>query len=355
LDGYAPVFGVFGVSFAVAMTAGLLVWFVAYKQTLPAAMVVVFLWPIGGVLYNTNWVEPLDEPVEVALLQGNIPQDQKWSREAYVPMLRQYVSMTRQNLDAQIIVWPETAIPGYFDRAANGVLRQFVADAPLQSRDILVGAITRDADQERYYNAMINLRDPQQEYRKRQLVMFGEYYPFPGLVQSVADFMNLPFSQFTAGESDQALMTLAGHSVGVSICFEMMFGALLAKDIPQASFFITVSNDAWFAHTFEPAQLRQEAQMRARELGREIARATNTGETVIIGVDGQIKSRIPAYEQGVLRGQIQPYAGQTPFSRWTHWPIMILVLSVFGFIFAKRYVFTGKVSNPFKPNARSVK
>lgn len=347
LDGYAPVFGVYGVSFTVAMSAGLVVWFLAYKQVMPAALVMAFLWPIGGVLQKTDWVKPVDQPISVALLQGNISQDQKWQSAQFIPMMRQYISMTRDNLDAQLIVWPETAIPGYFDQAAATVLNQFVADAQLQSRDILVGAITREQRGGDYYNAMLNLRDPSQEYRKRHLVMFGEYYPLPGLVEKLASSFGFPFSQFSAGETDQPLMTLAGQPAGVSVCFEMMFGAEIARDLPEARFLVTASNDAWFAHTLEPAQLRQEAQMRARELGREIVRATNTGYTVIIDAKGQIKAEIPPYEVGVLRGEVQPYQGSTPYVFWTNWPIWLIVLGVFGFILAKRYSLTGKISNPF--------
>lgn len=346
LDGYAPLFGVYGVSFVVAMSAGLVVWFLAYKQSLPAAIVMVFVWPIGGVLQDTEWTQPSGEPIKVALLQGNIPQELKWQPDQFIPSMQRYIGMTRQNLDAELIVWPETSIPAYFDQAARGPLKTFVSDAKLQSRDILVGAITRDPESGRYFNAMLNLRD-EQEYRKRHLVMFGEYYPLSSLIEPLAQALNFPFSQFSAGSNANGVLTLAGQPAGVSICFEMMFGADLARDLPQAKYFVTTSNDAWFAHTFEPAQLRQEVQMRARELGREIARATNTGHTVIVDVKGQIKAEIPAYQPGVLRGEIQPYEGMTPYARWTNWPIIIFSLTIFGLVFAKRYAFTGKFSNPF--------
>lgn len=347
LDGYAPVFGVYGVSFVVALTSGLVVWFIAYKQTLPAALVMVFVWPIGGVLQESKWVEPSSEPIKLALIQGNIAQEHKWQRDHFIPSMQRYISLTRQNLDAELIVWPETAIPGYFDQVAKGALKNFVRDAQLQSRDILVGVITREPDSGRYYNAMVNLRNLE-EYRKRHLVMFGEYYPFSGLVEPLAKALNFPFSQFSAGTADNGILNLAEQAAGVSICFEMMFGADLTRDLPEASYFITTSNDAWFAHTFEPAQLRQEVQMRARELGREIARTTNTGYSVVVDVKGQIKASIPAYQEGVLRAEIQPYQGLTPYARWANWPIVIICIAIFGFVFAKRYALTGKFIHKIK-------
>lgn len=341
LDGYAPVFGVLGVSFAVAMTAGLVVWFLVHKQTLPAALMLVFLWPIGGVLYKTQWVEADGEPIKVALLQGNVPQDIKWDQKHFTENMRNYVQMTRQSLDADLIVWPETAIPGFYDLAAKGLLKNFIADAKLQSKDILVGAITRDKGSDAYFNAMLNLKNDD-EYRKRRLVMFGEYYPFAGLLEPLSEMLEIPFSQFSAGKKRDGIMELGGRPASVSICFEAMFGADLAQDLPAATYLVTTSNDAWFEHTFEPAQLLQEAQMRARELGREVARATNTGFTAIIDHKGQIKSQIEPYQIGVLRGEIQPYIGQTPFSRWQNFPILLIVLLVFFAPLATRYFLTGK-------------
>lgn len=336
LDGYLPVFGVFGVSFLLASMAGMLLslWLTA-RFFLGVLALITLILPAWW-LQQVDWVEPVDQPVKVALVQGNVAQDLKWQTAHFIPMVREYIALTRENWDADLIVWPETAIPGYYDQASRILLRNLISEATSQQKDVLVGVIVREADSDVYYNAMVNLRDSSQQYHKRHLVMFGEYYPFAGMVSYFANRFGFPFSQFTAGHPEQPLLKLAGHSTGVSICFEMMFGAELAADTKLARYFVTTSNDAWFAHTFEPAQLRHEAQLRARELGREIARATNTGYTVIIDVNGQIKAAIPAYEVGVLRGDIQPYQGLTPYARWTNWPVLSWVVLILGYAAWKR-------------------
>lgn len=341
LDGYAPVLGVYGVSFILAMTAGLLVWFLVYKQQVIAAILIMLIWSSGGVLHKRSWVEPAGNPVKIALVQGNIPQAEKWDAQKYVPSMQSYINLTRASLDSQIIVWPETAIPVYFDQAANGVLKQFVADVKLQSRDIVVGAITREADGS-YYNSLLNLKDGQ-EYRKRHLVMFGEYYPFGSLLEKVAQWLDFPFSQFSAGASGSqvGVLELAGHKVGASICFETMFGSELARDLPDAKFLISASNDDWFARTFEPAQLRQESQMRALELGRQMARVSNTGFTNLIDEKGKLVAEIAPYEAGVLKGKIQPLDGLTPFARFGNFPVFLMIFLVFAVILGKRYVLRG--------------
>ena len=136
---------------------------------------------------------------------------------------------------------------------------------------------------------------------------------------------------------------LGGQLAGLSICYETAFGEEMATQLPDAKYFITVSNDAWFAHTFEPAQQLQEVRMRALELGREIARSTSTGFTAIIDIQGNIKQQLPAYEEGVLRGEVQPYEGLTFYAEWGKLPVLFLLFNLFGFLLAKRYFLTGRI------------
>lgn len=330
LDGYAPVLGVWGLSWALALTAGALLLLWQTRAWLLGSVLVVSVWLGGLGLQQVQWVTPNGKPVDIALLQGNIPQEQKWQADMFGPTMERYIQMTRLNLDAEVIVWPETAIPAYYDVVEKGALKTFIADAQLLQKDILVGVIAGGPRSENYYNALINLKDPQQRYYKHHLVPFSEYFPFDGAFRFLSSVFSIPYATFSAGSPEQPPMTLGGRQVGLSICFEMAFGEELARQLPQAEYLITVSNDAWFAHTLEPAQQVQDVQMRALELGREIARATNTGYTLVAGVDGQIKAQIPVYQQGVLRTQVQPYQGLTPYAQWRQLPILLALLLSLG-------------------------
>lgn len=328
LDGYAPVFGVLGISWAVALSAGILLWLYGSRAWLGASFLLATLWLSGAALKSVEWVEPKGKTVDVALLQGNIPQDKKWLSREFMPTLKTYVGMTKQNLDADLIVWPETAVPAYYDLVEKGALRSFIKDAQLLSTDILMGVITRDQAKGKYFNAIVNAHNPKQQYHKKHLVPFSEFFPFSGLFKSLSLLFDIPFSEFTPGAKDQEAFELAGHKVGLSVCYEMAFGEELTESAKASDFLVTVSNDAWFAHTLEPAQQVQDVQMRALELGREIARSTNTGFTILVGVNGVVKAEIPAYKEGVLRTEVQPYQGETPFIKWRQWPILLLLLAV---------------------------
>lgn len=343
LAGYAPVFGVWGMSWAIAMSAGLLLWLFKNRSWFVASITLSLLWSVGGLLQGVEWVKPIDKPVDIALLQGNIPQEKKWLQSEFMPTLKSYVSMTKSNMDADVIVWPETAIPAYYDVVERGALNSFIKDAQLLNTDILVGTIAGDRGSDNYYNALINLHRPADRYYKSHLVPFSEFFPLNDAFAYVSSLFDIPYATFTAGDEDQAPLMLGGQLAGLSICYETAFGDEMARQLPDAKYFITVSNDAWFAHTFEPAQQLQEVQMRALELGREIARSTNTGLSAIVDIKGKIKQQIPAYETGVLRGKVQPYEGMTFYAEWGKLPVLFMLFSIFGFMLSKRYFLTGRL------------
>ncbi len=342
LAGYAPVLGVWGVSWGVAVSAGILLWLYQKRAWVRASLSLALLWSLGGMLQDIEWVKPVDAPIEIALLQGNIPQEEKWVQSNFLPTLKAYTSLTKQHMDADVIVWPETAIPAYYEVVEKGVLSSFIKDLQLLDQDVLVGVIAGEQSSDHYYNALVNLNQPEDRYYKHHLVPFSEFFPFHDLFDYLSSLFNIPFATFTHGDKNQAPLMLGGQLAGLSVCYEMAFGNELAQQLPEAKYLITVSNDAWFAHTFEPAQQLQEVQMRALELGREIARSTNTGYTAIIDIKGHIKQQIPAYERGVLRGEIQPYDGLTFYAEWGKTPVLFMLFFLFAFVLGKRYFLTGR-------------
>jgi len=337
LDGYAPWLGVWGVSWAVALTSGLFVWMAFSKKWLISIVALSFVWGLGWALKQVQWVSPVGQPIEVALVQGNIPQELKWKRTEFFPSVKKYISLTKQNWDVDLVVWPETAIPAYYKVVENGMLLQFMKDVSIMDTDVVVGVIDADEGADNYYNALVNLRQPEDRYYKHHLVPFSEYFPFDDAFSFLAGLFDIPYATFSAGDLGQKPLKLGGQDAALSVCFEMAFGEELASQLPEAKYLITVSNDAWFANTFEPAQQLKDVQMRALELGREIARSTNTGYTVVVDTKGRIKHEIPPYEEGVLRGQVQPYDGLTFYAEWKKLPIYTLLALILCFFLYRRY------------------
>lgn len=305
LAGFAPLFGVHGLSLLVALSGALLVrWRIGL-----GFMALLALSGLG--LRQLPWTTAVGEPITVALIQGNIPQEMKFRPEAFMRTLDLYRELIEQN-PAQLTVLPETAIPAFFDQLPPIYIEALKSAAQRHGGDIILGTLTGDG--ERYFNSAISLgQSPLQVYSKSHLVPFGETIP-PGF----SWFMNIasiPMSSFSRGPETQAPLAVAGQSVAVNICYEDVFGEEIIRALPQAGILANLSNTAWFGHSLAQPQHLQIAQMRAVETGRPMLRATNTGMTAVVGADGVIQASLPAFTQGVLKAEVRAYQGMTPYAR----------------------------------------
>ncbi len=327
LSGLFPITGVYGISLITAFLAGLLVWALdgrAKRRSL-AVLLTTALFLLGAALDRLPWSRPAGEALDVALIQGNVPQDIKWLPEQRAPTLRRYLEMTRNHWGADLVVWPETAVPAFAHQVPD-FLRRLDQEARRHRTALLIGLPVMDPRSRRYYNAMLALGDGEGEYRKHHLVPFGEYLPLRGLLGGVLDFFDIPLSDFTPGPIDQALVHLAGWPVSVSICYEDAFGEELIRQLPEAAFLVNASNDAWFGDSFAPHQHLQIARARSMETRRWMVRATNTGVTALIDPRGRLHARAPQFQVAATRGEIVPLSGATPYVRLGNAPTVLVAL-----------------------------
>jgi apolipoprotein N-acyltransferase len=324
LAGWAPLGGVYLMSLlAIGASAALL-----RPRPVPL-LTVVLLWALGLLLAELQFTRPDGEPIPVAIAQGNIPQDQKWRADMYLPTLQRYLSLTERAAGARLVIWPETAVPAYAHRAEQHVLEPLQQLAQRRGQDILLGIPVLEPDG-RYYNAMLRLGSGGRGlYAKRHLVPFGEFVPFEKLLKPITDLLAIPLSSFSAGDkSSPPLLTLAGHAAGIGICYEDAFGREVIEALPEAAFLVNASNDAWFGDSLAPHQHMAMARLRAAETGRYLLRATNTGISAIIGPDGAVLARSPQFRADLLQGLVTPRAGATPYVRLGDWPAAGLALTL---------------------------
>ena len=133
-------------------------------------------------------------------------------------------------------------------------------------------------------------------------------------------------SAFVPGASEQPQMMLAGHPVGVSICYEDAFSSEVRDTVPAATMLINATNNAWYGDSFAPHQHLQISRSRGLETGRPILRVTTNGISAFIDYKGKIQQKSPQFELAVLKGDIQPREGVTPYVRFGQWPLLISTL-----------------------------
>jgi apolipoprotein N-acyltransferase len=322
LQGYAPLGGVYAISFLIVSLAGML-WVAARRRPLLVAPIVLVV-GIGEGLRHLEWSTPQGEPFEAALLQGNIDQELKFRPDRAERIFASYARLA-EGTRARLIIFPETALPVFLDRISPAYLAHLDAIGKRNDGDLLVGVPFRTRSG--YYNSVLSLgASTRQIYHKVHLVPFGEFVP-PGFRWTL-DLMSIPLSDFNRGAPDQPPLAVAGQRVAVNVCYEDAFGAEIAHSLPEATLLVNVSNVAWFGDSLAPAQHLNIARLRAIETARMHLTATNTGITAAIDRDGRVLKRLPQFAEGRLDVRAQGYAGATPYVRLRDWPIVLISLAI---------------------------
>jgi apolipoprotein N-acyltransferase len=321
LGGLAPVLGVHGLSLAVAVSAGLLWLLLTWRGRTrwQALSGLLLLWVGAALLWLLDWTRPApnaeQRPIQVSVIQGNVEQSVKWDPDGLLPTLEIYLQLTKAHLDSDLIVWPETAIPEFFDRVEEPLLKPLGVTAREAGTEVVIGLPVMEPDG-RYYNALVSLGSSEDRYFKRHLVPFGEFLPFKQQLQPLIDWFEVPMSDFSRGDATRPLLQVGVWPVGVSICYEDVFPEEVRQALPEAAFLINVSNDAWFGDSLAPHQHLQFARLRALETGRWLVRATNTGISAIIDPRGRVRDQLPLFERAALTGTLEARVGSTPFVRF---------------------------------------
>ena len=272
----------------------------------------------------------------VALLQGNIAQDEKFENASGVPLALRWYAEQLQASTTSLVIAPETAIallpqqlpPGYWD-----ALQQRFASG---TQAALIG-IPLGNYQQGYTNSVLGLQPGQAQpwrYDKQHLVPFGEF--IPPLFKWFTELMNIPLGDFNRGALRQPPFVWQGQRLAANICYEDLFGEELAQrflDPTQApTIFVNISNLAWFGKGQAMDQHLQIARMRALEFERPFLLATNTGSTAIVDHRARVSHVLARDTRGVLVGEVEGRSGITPYAawvaRWGLWPYWLLALGL---------------------------
>ena len=346
LAAYAPWIGVYGIGLVAAMVAmggamtlaSLRVRRAGRAQGRAMASGITLLsvvaligmpWVMGPV--QTDRTESLGT-LDVALLQGNIPQNEKFEAGLGVPMALQWYGDALQDNRSALVVAPETAIPLLPRQLPPGYLDALQARYASGRQLALVG-VPLGSYSAGYTNSALALGPAGAgwQYDKHHLVPFGEIIPWG--FHWFNNLMHIPLSDFRAGDLVQPSLAWQGQRLAVNICYEDLFGeelaARFANEADAPTLFVNLSNIAWFGEGQAIDQHLSITRMRALELGRAFVRATNTGATAIVDHRGTVQALLPRATRAVLTGTVEGRKGLTPYARWISrtglWPWWALV------------------------------
>lgn len=329
LGGLAPAVGQPGITVALWFIALAIVSGLQQARPQNALLVVVFI--------VLAWLTPMLQPLQrastttsVLLVQGNVQQSLKWQADQQWPNILRYLDLTRPQYQHDIIIWPESAITA-LEPYADDILYNIDQAASINGAGLVTGIIDYDASADAFYNSVIVLGQEQElldqdyqygsdnRYRKHQLLPIGEFVPFEDLLRPLAPLFNLPMSSFSRGATQQPNLLANGHHLNTAICYEIAFSHhVRANTHADTDYLLTVSNDTWFGDSHGPWQHMQIAQMRAKELGRPLLRATNNGVSAVTDEYGRIIAQAPQFTATTVSANVPQVRGQTWFARYGH-------------------------------------
>jgi apolipoprotein N-acyltransferase len=327
---YAPLGSVYAVSFIVAICAGLLVnlWY-GHRHYLISVIVIGLLFLGGGLLSLVSWTHPVSIPVNVSLVQGDIPQSVKWNADALNLSLSRYRGFTEMEWRSSIIAWPESAIPALLNDVSQYVDR-IAVEAKKHNSTVIIGAPSTDITQHFFYNSVVAVGNGSGTYLKRHLVPFGEYVPLEYWLRGLIGFFNLPMSGFSNGLRQQPLIRAGQIPIATYLCYEIAYVNLLWPDLPQAQLLLNMSDDTWFGKSWAAVQQLQIAQMRSLETGRYQMVVANDGLTAIVDQHGNVTASIPRFTSTVLTGTVIPMSGSTPLiaTGLLFWELVLIAVTL---------------------------
>lgn len=329
LAGIAPIGGVYAISLLTAVSAGALACLAlgGKRARIVSMVVVVAIWGSAAVLWHREWTHATGRPITVAVVQGAVPQDVKWSVEYRDSTLRLYRDLTLPYLGKDIVLWPESALPDMPDQLRD-YISQMWSRAHEKGTVLITGLLRYGDNVDDVRNGLLVLDDDVQWYDKRRLVPFGEFFPVPDFIRSWMKLQNLPYSDITPGAADQPALKAGANRIGATICYEDAYGSEQLAVLKDATLLVNVTNDAWFGDTTAAPQHLQISRMRVMEAQRPLLRAANDGISAIIRADGTVDKTLPRFKPDVLTGVVQPRAGLTPYARVGNWPVILLSFAV---------------------------
>ncbi len=303
--------GVHGLTLATVLVAGALVT-MGWRGRV-AGLVALAAWAGIGIA-RLSPALPAAPALSVILVQGNVPQGQKWDRALMVDIFNRYLRLTRDAVaattGAAVVIWPETAVP--FALEIDQTAREMIAEAAGQ-QPALVGGVRFGSADQRPRNSLFAILPggiTAAIYDKWHLVPFGEYQP---------DWIPLELrmgpSGFAAGPGPRTLHVPGLPPLGPLICYEAIFPAEGVDRQDRPAWLVNVTNDAWFGNSTGPRQHLAAARLRAVEEGLPVVRAANTGISAVFDPRGREVARLGMNETGFLTIQLPPALPATMFAQ----------------------------------------
>ncbi|MBN1301595.1 MAG: apolipoprotein N-acyltransferase [Melioribacteraceae bacterium] len=306
------------------------------------------------------------EKIKVGLIQPNLNPWKKWEAGNLNEQLDLYLSLSREAVlkGAELIVWPESALPVYLMTGAyslqvnriykfldtnNVLLLTGMPDATFYGDSLTAPEDAKKTSSGKFYTSYNSILFFQphnrsvKKYGKIMLVPFGEKVPLVEQIPFLGELFrwNVGISSWNTGKEITVFQTTDKRKIAGVICIESIYPDFVASFVSKgAELIAVVTNDSWYGNSSGPYQHRDFAILRAVENRRSVVRAANGGVSCLIDPLGKIVQQTSMFTEDVLVAEAE-LNGETTF--YTRYPrlipyICLLITSVFIL-----YILYGKI------------
>jgi len=325
----ADITGVYGLSFLLVLANVVLFRMargitgksgIRYPLALSGVLVVIIGVCIGYGFVGLNAPES-GAKIRVALAQGNIPQDIKWNPAFQEETVAIYERLSRKvpRDGADLVVWPESSLPFFFEREPQYSAR--VSNLAMELNAALIvssPALEKGVMRDRLFNSAFLINTDGTTLGradKVHLVPFGEYVPMARLLPFVTKMVQ-GIGDFSPGETITPLAANFGK-LGMLVCFEGIFPEISREYVRKgAVMLVNITNDAWFGRSSAPYQHLSMSVFRAVENRVPLVRSANTGITAIIDSRGHITRMTGLFHEALLTGEVRAGSQMTFYTRY---------------------------------------
>ena len=265
--------------------------------------------------------------INFAIIQPSTDPFKKFDNDYLGDIENEFISLSSQAAkEADILVWPEAPLPYTSEsKRSQNIMKNI--EKPLVSGFF-------SYQQGNLYNSIIN-SEQEIKYNKRKLVPFGEYIPFEDVLRGLIAFFDMPMSNISQGDNSMR-MDVGFGSFSPLVCFDIVFGDMVRKDVKSSKYIINVSNDTWFGNSFGPYQHLEISRIRAIENNIPIIRATNDGISALIDNNGTVVDYLAKGNSGILFVQLVPTAVRTFYNQYGNLVLYLYLLLVSMKVFFAR-------------------
>ncbi|HTX25625.1 MAG TPA: apolipoprotein N-acyltransferase [Streptosporangiaceae bacterium] len=275
---------------------------------------------------------------EVAAIQGNVPRarnlpellnDSEVTQNQVTATLKLAAGVAAGRVpEPAVVIWPEDAV-GLDPFQYPSVYNQLLGTVNTLREPVLVGEVLENPLRN-VGQLWVPARGPTYPiYVKRQLVPFGEYIPFRGLISSFSSLPSLQPVNFTAGHAP-VVFDVGRIRLGDVICYEVGFDNLVRSEVTAGANLLALqSNDADFELDNQLGETEQQtamARIRAIESDRAVVYASTTGESSIIAPDGALLANSGIWRQATLEARVPLITYRTLADRVGGWPEYVIIL-----------------------------